>query len=261
MAAIEACLLDYGNTIIEFDQPQIESIRARFAETLGALFEPTSIERIAESHAQVCNLPFAGDPPEYRETLPFEQMRVWLGLLYGEERVFPDELVRDCDAALQELFVSSIQVDDATVRLLDALRRRVPVGLVSNYPCGEALRRSLKETGIEGLLDPIVISGEVGYVKPHPSVFEAALRPLGVAPDSVLFVGDRWDLDMLGARDVGMRTCHHIGYTSDLRLDARYQTYRPDYQIRSLQDLEDIVLGVEPLRTRPAHGDNGDGAS
>lgn len=257
MAAIEACLLDYGNTIVEFDLPQIDRIRERFTEALGTLVEAVPIARLSDCHERVCTLPFAGDPPEYRETTPSEQMRLLLGLLYGEHRTFPDDLVRDCDAALQDLFVSAIRIDEATVRFLDSLRRRMPVGLVSNYPCPAALRRSLRETGIDGLLDPIVISGDVGRVKPHPTVFEAALRPLGIAPERVLFVGDRWDLDMLGARGVGMRTCHHVGYTSDLELDERYREYRPDYQIRSLPELEGIVPRVAPLRTLPARDENG----
>jgi FMN phosphatase YigB (HAD superfamily) len=83
-------------------------------------------------------------------------------------------------------------------------------------------------------------------VKPHQSVFDAALEALQIPAERVLFVGDRWDADMVGARNVGMKTCHHIGYTSDLDLTERYTAYRPDYQIRRLEEIEGILQGEGP---------------
>ena len=114
----------------------------------------------------------------------------------------------------------------------------------NGYTCssaGEAIRRSLKRVGIGDFLDPVVVSGEVGFVKPHPAPFTAALERLALAPEKVLFVGDRWDVDLLGARNAGMRTCHHVGFTLDRNLEERYKAYRPDFQIQRLEELEGIV--------------------
>ena len=54
----------------------------------------------------------------------------------------------DADRVYQELFVASISIDAATRDALDRVRARVPVGLVSNYPCGASLRRLLSALGI-----------------------------------------------------------------------------------------------------------------
>ncbi len=47
----------------------------------------------------------------------------------------------------------------------------------------------------------IVTSCEVGHAKPHPAIFREAARRLGLAPEVILHVGDRWDRDARGALD------------------------------------------------------------
>lgn len=249
MKRFEACLLDYGNTVVEFDLPQIDRVRARLTEALARKVGPVSLETVTRCLDHVCSLPFQGSPPSYREVTPHQQMEILLRAAYGKDRDFSPAMVEECDDLLQSFFVEAIAIDDESIRLLHGLRERVRVGLVSNYPCGRALRRSLRLTGLDAILDPIVISGEVGYVKPHASVFQAALEQLRVPANKVLFVGDRWDADMVGGKDAGMRTCHHVGFTSDLDLGERYRKYRPDHQIRRLAEIEEILCGSSGART------------
>lgn len=244
MRPFDACLLDYGNTIVEFDRTQIDFVRQRLTETLSRRVDPVSLEKVTEALETVCTLPFLGDPPQYRELLPLEQMERLLRDIYGGEREFPSVLVHELNDALQEHFVRAITIDSRIPGFLERLREQIPVGCVSNYPCGISLRRSLRETGLDRLLDPIIVSGELGFVKPHGSLFARALEQLDVPAERVLFVGDRWDADMLGGRNAGMKTCHHVGFTSDTDLEARYSLYRPDFQIRGLEELEAILLGV-----------------
>ena len=240
MSRFEACLFDYGNTVVEFDQRQIEYILDRLLEAFCPMAGPLEMGVLKRAMERVCSLPHSGDPPDLRELSPRRQMELLLGYCYNHQQPAPD-LVEECDRVLQELFVESITIDEKTVRFLSGLRCRLPMGLVSNYPCGRALRRSLSRSGIAGLLDPVVISGEVGYVKPHVSLFEVALESLSVPAERVLFVGDRWDMDMVGAHQAGMVTCHHVGFTTDRDLDDRYRTYRPDFTINHLSELENIL--------------------
>lgn len=240
--SFEACLLDYGNTIVEFDSRQFKFVRENLTEMLSRLVGPVEPEAVVEGLDAICKAPFTGDPPDYREITPFGQMERLLDHIYGQDPERPAELVARCNEVLQEIFVKSISIDEATVEFLSGLSRRIRVGLVSNYPCGESLRRSLKETSIFNILDPIVVSGDLGFVKPHERPFLAALDALRVPPENVLFVGDRWDADMIGAGKLGMKTCHHVGFTSDLDLRDRYEIYRPDYRISRIEELEGILF-------------------
>jgi HAD superfamily hydrolase (TIGR01549 family) len=78
-----------------------------------------------------------------------------------------------------------------------------------------ALRIGLVSNGIRDLtefvahhrldVDAIVDSRSHGRVKPHPTIFQAALELLGVAPGEAAMVGDSLEEDVEGARALGMR--------------------------------------------------------
>jgi len=86
--------------------------------------------------------------------------------------------------------------------VLDVLRRHgLRIGLISNG------QRDLDEfaTHHDLEVDAIVGSKAHGRVKPHPSIFEAALQALAVSPDEVAMVGDSYEDDIEGARALGIR--------------------------------------------------------
>jgi HAD superfamily hydrolase (TIGR01549 family) len=227
---------------VEFDRPQIDFILEGLRRAFSGLVGPIELETLRRHMDDVCTLPFRGEPPELRELTPHSQMEILLRNGWGSDAALDSGVVAECNRVLQDLFVEAIAIEPAVRSFLQEMRRAVKVGLVSNYPCGGAIRRALEKIDIAGLLDPVVISGEVGYVKPHSLPFSTALASLGLAPDQVLFVGDRWDADMVGARNAGMKTCHHLGFTSDRGQEERYAAYEPDYKITCLEELRGIVM-------------------
>lgn len=93
---------------------------------------------------------------------------------------------------------------DDTLPVLRALRERgIRVVVLSNV--GFDLRPVLARGGIEPLVDGLVMSYEVGVVKPHPAIFQHALGVLDVAAADALMVGDSWQDDGAAAA-LGMRT-------------------------------------------------------
>lgn len=241
MPRFSACLFDYGNTIVEFDRRQLDRIRALLAADFSALVGPIDAPTLGAVYDRVFMRPHEGESPLFKEFTPEEQMCLVLKEAFGDGTRITAALIDELNEKLQKHFVDSIMAPSGVAALLRRLRRHVKVGLVSNYPCAKAIRRSLEKVGLADLLDPVVVSGEVGYVKPHSGPFQAALEILRVPPGSVLFVGDRWDMDMIGARNAGMKTCHHVGYTSDLDLEERYRTYRPDFRIKDIEELAAIL--------------------
>ena len=51
----------------------------------------------------------------------------------------------------------------------------------------------------------MIDSALVGVEKPDPAIFRAALEALGVAPEEALYVGDLYEVDVVGARAAGHR--------------------------------------------------------
>ncbi|MBI4329203.1 MAG: HAD-IA family hydrolase [Chloroflexi bacterium] len=87
--------------------------------------------------------------------------------------------------------------------MLLALRRKLFVGLVTNGP-SELQRKKLEVLGFGPCFDVIVISGEVGFGKPDPRIFRLALAAGSVEPAEALYVGDRPDQDVGGAKAAGL---------------------------------------------------------
>lgn len=90
-----------------------------------------------------------------------------------------------------------------TLALLDVLQRSgVSVGILSDYPAVDKLRA----LGIADRFAPILCSSdpEINRFKPDPIGFLVAAEIWGLPPDQVLVVGDRYEVDLVGARAAGM---------------------------------------------------------
>jgi HAD superfamily hydrolase (TIGR01549 family) len=64
--------------------------------------------------------------------------------------------------------------------------------LLSNN--SSTLRKKLAEHNILGLFDEIVISGEVGFSKPNPKIFDILFKKLNSKPEEVVFIDNSIDM-------------------------------------------------------------------
>jgi putative hydrolase of the HAD superfamily len=92
-----------------------------------------------------------------------------------------------------------------TEAMLGTLKASYPLGLLSNFTHPPAAQAILDGLGITSFFDVVLISGEVGYRKPHALVFRLLLEKLGVEPDELLYVGDDPEADIDGAWSVGIQ--------------------------------------------------------
>lgn len=102
-------------------------------------------------------------------------------------------------AACQHFFL----YDDVTAVLRELSTRGLKVGLISNSH--RSLASFQEHFELAGLVHGAVSSHQHGYLKPHPSIFEAALKLLDVRAEESVMVGDSYAHDIEGARRVGMR--------------------------------------------------------
>jgi YjjG family noncanonical pyrimidine nucleotidase len=125
-------------------------------------------------------------------------------LLQASGSTAEDEVVVRLAAAYRDGYVRIRQPIEGAVRLLDLLRARARVGIVSNNLLEEQ-QTKLRQCGLEPYVDVLVVSEEVGVWKPDPRIFEIALDRIGCAADDVVMVGDSWAADVIGARAAGIR--------------------------------------------------------
>lgn len=96
-----------------------------------------------------------------------------------------------------------ILYDDARETLVELARRGLKIGLISNsHRCLTSFQTHFE---LEGLVSTTVSSSQLGYLKPHPEIFRAALKQMGVEAARSVMVGDSVTHDIAGARAVGMR--------------------------------------------------------
>jgi putative hydrolase of the HAD superfamily len=84
------------------------------------------------------------------------------------------------------------------------LSGRVRLGIVSNFDHAPTVREVLRRDRLEAFFDVVIVSDEVGWRKPHQVMFETALQRLEVSPGEALFVGDNYELDVVGATQAGL---------------------------------------------------------
>lgn len=112
------------------------------------------------------------------------------------------------------------------------LHKRYRLGIVSNYPYGPVVTGSLALLGLADAFDAVVVSGEVGWNKPHREIFRVALDAMSADPVTTVFVGDNAEADMQGAKAAGMRTAWYApGRAHEKPAEA-------DMHLETLADLE-----------------------
>jgi putative hydrolase of the HAD superfamily len=105
--------------------------------------------------------------------------------------------------ALWEIYFAarnSVELYPDSLPALQRITARWPVVSLTN---GNA---DLQRIGIHAHFAHQICSRDTGMAKPDPRIFLAAAELLGVAPGDILHVGDDPDMDMVGARDAGLRT-------------------------------------------------------
>jgi len=96
------------------------------------------------------------------------------------------------------------QIERRGVRkVLVRLSGAYELGVISNS-MSLLPKRFLEESELARYFKAIVISGEVGYRKPHPEIFKRTLEKFEASPEEVVHVGNSLEEDVVGAKGVGM---------------------------------------------------------
>jgi len=190
---IKAVFFDLGGVIIrtEFQAP-----RQHLAEQLGMEYEDLvklvfdSPSSIKASHGEISDKEHWAEVTKRLRRPPSET-----------------EMIRE------EFFAGDV-VDLEIVEFLRSLRPRTYVGLISNsWP---DLRDYIARQKFDDAFDHMVISGEVGVMKPEARIYQIALEQAGVRPNEAVFVDDVYE-NIKGCEKVGIKGIHFKDPESTLK--------------------------------------------
>lgn len=212
---IRAITFDLWDTIVhdDSDEPKrkAQGLRSKKEERRHLLWEaldrqaPIELERVKLAY-DVADAAFNKVWHDEHVTWPIaDRLQV---ALKGLGRSLPEEEFRRVVMLHEEMEIT-IRPDlvPGIPEALQALHGRYRTCIVSDaiVSPGRCLRRLLESYDLARFFDGFAFSDEVGYSKPHRSMFESAARQMGVTLEEMVHVGDRDHNDVKGPQALGMK--------------------------------------------------------
>ncbi len=182
--------------------------------------------------------------------------RFWISAALGDggTPVLPDDdRISSAVECYFSAFYENIHPIPGAEAMLDALRSRYSLGLLSNFTHGPAAREILKCAGLNPYFKTILISGELGFRKPHPAVFRELAEGLDAPEDQILYIGDDPEPDIHGARKAGLKPVW-MTYVRDRNLPQvrgilKGEKEIPDFEVPRISSWRDLfsLMDIHPF--------------
>ena len=230
---IKAVFFDLYYTVVTYDPPR-EETEAQTLQEFGIDVKPEVFSRplvVADDYIyqEISRSPISKRSREEQLALFVEYQRI----LLREAGVAADEkLLLSLVGRMQQADRKLVLYDDVLPALTELKAKGLTLGLISNID--QDITPLLGELGLSALLQVVVISREVGVTKPHPDIFREASRRASVQPAETIFVGDQYQIDVVGAERAGMKgiLLDRGGYFAEVIASPR---------IRSLTEIADLL--------------------
>jgi putative hydrolase of the HAD superfamily len=231
----KAILLDLDDTIVTGDAVSEKTWRVvcqRFAPLVGRISANTLyviVKTVAECYWR--------DHENHRkgrlnlEATRREIVRMALRKICSSNNDELADKIADMYTAEKELAVAPIPGAIETLHHFKEAGLRL--ALITNGGT-DSQRRKISRFGLDGIFDFVLIEGEFGAGKPHPSVFSTAMAKLDVGRSETWMVGDDLERDIAGAQRLGIHSIWVDWRGAGLPLSSIVQ---PDRIIRSVMQL------------------------
>lgn len=240
---IEAILFDLDDTLVDARG----SWRAGFAEAIAELHARSPALQALGSPTAIYDGWFRHYSEDAHRAAGFGEWQASF-TIEAFERLVAEHL--GPDPALAARLVASYQAatpghlaifPDAEP-LLERLRARYPLGLISNGP-GPLQRPKIEKFSLERHFEVVLVSGEFGVRKPDPRIFANALEALGASAANAVFIGDNPTDDIAGACASGLAAIW-VNRGDWPAPDPGNEAALPHAEVRELHEIP-AVLGLE----------------
>ncbi len=230
---IKAVFFDLYQTLVHYRPTQAELeaealVKLGFKTTAAALDFPI-LAANEWIYQQMAKKPLSQRSREEVAALYTEYQRVVLkeAGIKAEEKVVMTLL-----GMMQQAKMDIVLYADALPALTDLKERGLVTGLISNIE--QNMNESMQKLGISTKLDIVVTSQDAGVAKPQPEIFRYAMQKGRVEPAESIYVGDQYQVDVIGSRAAGMKgiLLDRVGYYKN-KLDCPV--------IRSLKEITEYL--------------------
>jgi putative hydrolase of the HAD superfamily len=201
---IKAIFFDLYQTLVHY-QPSQEELEADALKNLGINVNAAALRRPILTaneyiYRQIAKKPLSQRSKEEVMALYSEYQRIVLkeAGIAAEEKIVLRLL-----GMMQQAKMDLVLFDDVIPALNDLKKRGLKLGLISNIE--QNMTTTLDKLGLAAKLDIVVTSQDAGFTKPQPEIFQYALKKSGVTPADAAYVGDQYQVDMVGAKKAGLQ--------------------------------------------------------
>ncbi len=201
---IKAVFLDYYNTLVDYDPPR-EETQSKLLGEMGIEITPKELLRpimVADDFLS----------KEHSRQSLAKRSKEDVAALYGR---YHGMVLQEAGLEASPELIGSIlkrwlgielkmALYDDVAPALDKLKEQgLTLGLISNVD--RDISADYDELGLANWLQLKITSKDVGFNKPNPEIFQAAIKQAEVKPAEAIYVGDQYQIDVVGANGVGMR--------------------------------------------------------
>ncbi|MEJ5251249.1 MAG: HAD family hydrolase [Chthonomonadetes bacterium] len=241
-SAVRAVIFDFVNTLVPLREQEFLRILQAVYERVHPHAPHITFDAFVQHYVRIRDEQYERNLPHLRENDFYERMATLWRRLTGHppnpKTVYG--LMRQYAVG----FESAVQPAPYLPSLLRTLSERYLLAVLSNYPYTPCVHRVLNRHQLSRYFASVMVSAEVGIVKPHPALFKVTLYRLGVSAEQAIYVGDDWCADMIGASRAGMRGIYTREWRTDPDPCAGHTDGSPLAHICSLTELPQILRSL-----------------
>lgn len=228
---LTAVFFDLDNTLLDHSKTEMEAKREIY-KMYREVFEDVSFE-------------------EFHDVYVKHNNRLWH--LLTEEKITKDylrlhrvkdsleELNLNSEKSLEisykyiEVYSQSFFMIDGAIEVLEEIKDKFPLGIITNGFV-EVQKIKLEKTGLSKYFQSVVCSEDVGRMKPHPSIFDFAVKSLNSIAEESIYIGDNYLADIVGGRDFGMKTVYFNPHNNEVKDCVA------DFEIKDIKEVLPILM-------------------
>ena len=223
---MKAVLFDLDNTLIDFMKMKEEAVSASVSAmvTAGIGLEKKKAEKLLF---------------EIYWKIGIEDQQIFQEFLKKVKGTVDNHLLAKAILAYRGKKAEFARPLPGAVKIVKSLKKRgYKVGIVSDAPGINAWIR-LCQMGIDSLFDVVITLDETGEKKPSSKPFNLALKELSILPQDVVYVGDRPERDIKGAKKLGMKTVFARYGNRDFKGKSG-----ADWEIKDIKEVLEVIDGT-----------------
>jgi HAD superfamily hydrolase (TIGR01549 family) len=236
---VDLVLLDLGNTLYYDKDPwppiflKAESALWESLRGAGIKAQPGEIYGEHETLLDLYNA-------DHRKDLSEPTTATVLKEILGQKGIVAsDNVVAAALRAMYAVTQTNWHVEPEAVPLLQELElREFRLGVISNAADEENTRTLIDKGGIRPYLEFIISSAAFGKRKPDPGIFRLALDHFGIPAERTVMVGDSYEADIVGAKQLGM---HTIWIPRDAEEAVKLPHVEADVVVGRLLDIPAVI--------------------